>query len=60
LRERARNVLLTEAIVTEENIDDVADDMLGLEGMDKSLAGKLAQQAASRRATILPIWRSTN
>jgi N utilization substance protein A len=42
LRERARNVLLTEAIVTEENIDDVADDMLGLEGMDKSLAGKLA------------------
>ena len=42
LRERARNVLLTEAIVTEEKIEDVAEDMLGLEGMDKSLAGKLA------------------
>ena len=28
LRERARNVLLTEAIVTEENIGDVAEDML--------------------------------
>ena len=42
LRERARNVLLTEAIATEEKIEDVAEDMLTLEGMDKSLAGKLA------------------
>ena len=42
LRDRARNVLLTEAIVTEEQIGDVADDLLSLEGMDKSLAGKLA------------------
>jgi N utilization substance protein A len=42
LRERARNVLLTEAIVTEEKIEDVAEDMLNLEGMDKALAGKLA------------------
>ena len=42
LRERARNVLLTEAIATEEKIEDVAEDMLNLEGMDKSLAGKLA------------------
>lgn len=42
LRERARNVLLTEAIVTEEQIGDVADDLLGMDGMDKQLAGKLA------------------
>lgn len=42
LRERARNVLLTEAIVTEEKIEDVAEDMLSLDGMDKALAGKLA------------------
>ena len=42
LRERARNVLLTEAIVTEEQIGDVAEDLLNLEGMSKSLAGKLA------------------
>ena len=42
LRERARNVLLTEAIDTEEKIGNVAEDLLTLEGMDKSLAGKLA------------------
>jgi N utilization substance protein A len=49
LRERARNVLLTEAIATEENIDDVAEDMLSLEGMDKSLAGKLAASGIKTR-----------
>ncbi len=42
LRERARNILLTEAIDTEEKIGNVAEDLLSLEGMDKSLAGKLA------------------
>ncbi len=49
LRERARNVLLTEAIVTEEKIEDVADDMLSLEGMDKALAGKLASNGVKTR-----------
>jgi N utilization substance protein A len=49
LRERARNVLLTEAIVTEEKIGDVAEDMLTLEGMDKSLAGKLAGSGIKTR-----------
>jgi N utilization substance protein A len=44
LRERARNVLLTEAIDTEEKIGNVAEDLLSLEGMDKSLAGQLAGQ----------------
>ncbi|MFA7279308.1 MAG: transcription termination factor NusA [Sterolibacterium sp.] len=44
LRDRARNVLLTEAIVDEEQLEHVADDMLELEGMDKSLAAKLARQ----------------
>jgi len=43
LRERARNVLLTEAIVTEEQLENVADDLLNLEGMEKQLAAKLAQ-----------------
>jgi N utilization substance protein A len=42
LRERARNVLLTEAIATEETLADVADDLLALDGVDKALAGKLA------------------
>lgn len=43
LRDRARNILLTEAIVTEEELEKVADDLLGLEGMDKPLAAKLAR-----------------
>ncbi|MFT4172272.1 MAG: transcription termination factor NusA [Rhodocyclaceae bacterium] len=42
LRQRARNVLLTEAIVSEEQLESVADDLLSLEGMDKQLAAKLA------------------
>ena len=46
LRERARNVLLTEAIVDEEELENVADDLLELEGMDKSLAAKLARSGA--------------
>ncbi|MBP7202449.1 MAG: transcription termination/antitermination protein NusA [Propionivibrio sp.] len=49
LRDRARNVLLTEAIVTEEQIGDVSEDMLGLEGMDKILAGKLAVNGVKTR-----------
>jgi N utilization substance protein A len=49
LRDRARNVLLTEAIVTEEQLDDVAEDMLGLEGMDKPLAAKLASGGIKTR-----------
>ena len=43
LRERARNVLLTEAIVDEEQLENVAEDLLVLEGMDKPLAAKLAR-----------------
>ena len=42
LRDRARNVLLTEAIVTEEQLGDVEEALLNLDGMDKPLAGKLA------------------
>jgi N utilization substance protein A len=42
LRDRARNVLLTEAIATEEQLDDLAEDLMSLKGMDKGLASKLA------------------
>ncbi len=42
LRERARNVLLTEAIATEEQLEGVEENLINLEGMDKSLAAKLA------------------
>jgi N utilization substance protein A len=44
LRERARNALLTAAIVDEEQLDKVSDDMMSLEGMDTALAAKLAKQ----------------
>jgi transcription termination/antitermination protein NusA len=49
LRERARNVLLTEAIATEEQLGNVAEDMLALDGMDKSLAAKLASNGVKTR-----------
>jgi N utilization substance protein A len=49
LRDRARNVLLTEAIVDEEQLDKVSEDMLTLEGMDKSLAAKLARNGVCTR-----------
>ncbi|MGE0802285.1 MAG: transcription termination factor NusA [Lautropia sp.] len=42
LRERARNVLLTQAIATEEKLNTTADDLLALEGMDRDLAARLA------------------
>ena len=47
LRERARNVLLTEAIVDEEQLEKVADDLLSVEGMDKPLAAKLARNGVT-------------
>jgi N utilization substance protein A len=49
LRDRARNVLLTEAIVDEEQLEKVQEDMLALEGMDKHLAAKLAKQGVCSR-----------
>ncbi|MFA9438492.1 transcription termination factor NusA [Uliginosibacterium sp. sgz301328] len=49
LRQRARNVLLTEAIVSEEQLENVADDLLSLEGMDKQLAAKLASGGIKTR-----------
>ncbi len=43
MRDRARNVLLTEAIVNEEELGKVAEDLLNLEGMDRQLAATLAK-----------------
>ena len=42
LRNRARNALLTEAIVNEEKIEKTAEDLISLEGMDRELAARLA------------------
>lgn len=52
LRDRARNVLLTEAIVDEEQLDKVADDMLSLDGMDAGLAAKLAKHGITDRDAL--------
>lgn len=54
LRSRARDVLLTQAIVQEEKIDEVepAEDLLGLEGMDKGLAYLLASKGVVTREDL--------
>ncbi|MFN4341525.1 MAG: transcription termination factor NusA [Azonexus sp.] len=49
LRNRARNVLLTEAIATEEKLESVSEDLIGLEGMTKELAAKLAEHDVKTR-----------
>lgn len=49
LRERARNALLTEAIAEEEQLEQVHEDMFDVEGMDKSLAAKLARHGVLTR-----------
>ncbi len=54
LRSRARDVLLTQAIVTEEKIDEAepAEDLLSLEGMEKSLAFILASKGVVTREDL--------
>ena len=54
LRNRARDVLLTQAIVQEEKIDEAepAEDLLNLEGMDRGLAFKLASEGVVTREDL--------
>jgi len=54
LRNRARDVLLTRAIASEEKIDgaEPADDLLSLEGMEKSLAFELASRGVVTREDL--------
>ena len=54
LRARARDVLITQAIVSEEVIDQAepADDLLELEGMDKELAFVLASKGIVTREDL--------
>ncbi len=54
LRSRARDVLLTQAIVLEEKIDEVepAEDLLSLDGMDKGLAFVLASKGIVTREDL--------
>ncbi len=54
LRNRARDVLLTLAIASEEKIDEVepAEDLLSLDGMDKALAYILASRGVVTREDL--------
>ena len=54
LRARARDVLITQAIATEEVLDqsEPAEDLLSLEGMDKELAFELASRGIVTREDL--------
>jgi N utilization substance protein A len=54
LRNRARDVLLTQAIASEETLvgADPADDLLAVEGMDDELAGELARHGIVTREDL--------
>jgi N utilization substance protein A len=54
LRNRARDVLITQAIVTEEKIDEAepAEDLLALDGMTKELAFILASKGVVTREDL--------
>ena len=52
LRTRARNSLLTEAIATEEKLSSTNEDLLDLEGMDKAIAAKLADNEVRDREAL--------
>jgi len=52
LRDRARNVLLTEAIAKEEKLESTTEDLLTLEGMDRDLAAKLADANVHTREEL--------
>ena len=54
LRARARDVLITQAIVTEEALDEnePAEDLLSLDGMDRGLAFELASRGIVTREDL--------
>src|ERR1043165_9874135 len=54
LRNRARDVLLTQAIATEEKIDGAgpSEDLLGVDGMDEDLASVLASRGIVTREDL--------
>jgi N utilization substance protein A len=52
LRSRARNALLTEAIVREESVENVEEALLNLEGMDTEIASTLATKGVTTRDAL--------
>jgi len=49
---RARNALLTEAIVSEEKVEHIAEDLLQLEGMDNQTARELAAKGVNTQEDL--------
>ncbi|KUM05513.1 transcription termination/antitermination protein NusA [Chromobacterium subtsugae] len=49
LRSRARDALLTQAIASEEQVENVSDDLKDVEGLDAELVRKLAAGGVSTR-----------
>ncbi len=52
LRTRARNALLTEAIFSEEKVENIAEDLLSLEGMDSQTARELAAKGVNTQEDL--------
>ncbi|MCB1949457.1 MAG: transcription termination/antitermination protein NusA [Burkholderiales bacterium] len=52
IRERARNALLTDAIANEERVENVADDLLSLEGMDIDTVRILAEKGIDNQSDL--------
>ncbi len=49
LRNRARNALLVQEIASEEKVEGVDPELLGLEGMDSQIAAKLVESGVKTR-----------
>lgn len=52
IRNRARNVLLTDAIANEEKVEHVAEDLLAIEGMDIDIVRELAAKGINTQADL--------
>lgn len=52
IRNRARNVLLTDAIVKEEKVEHISGDLLALEGIDDDIARQLTSKGISTQADL--------
>jgi N utilization substance protein A len=52
LRSRARNALLVQAIASEEKVENVASDLLNLEGMDNETARMLASKGVTTQEEL--------
>jgi len=52
IRERARNILLTDAIADEEKVENVDEDLLSLEGMDLDTVRVLAAEGIHSQADL--------